>query len=158
MQFSVLLQFFSILNEEGQFCTFSGLFFLNFVSPYLKTLNRRTILFLIFGGFVFFLAVFYVEVMRKLSNWNIVHFMDCVGSHPQDSPPPCERQYNNGYSFIILFLILVLLPECATVILFWTNPNVFLWWKELIFSRRVLTLAKKNYQEIGINRDTSSNL
>ena len=105
-----------------------------------------------------FIAILYAVITLKLSNKNIVHFMDCVGSHPQDSPPPCERQYNNGYSFVVLFLVMFLLPGSACVVLFWTNPNVFLWWKELIFSRRVLTSSKKDYQEIGINRDSSSNL
>ena len=107
---------------------------------------------------MFFFMVFYVEIMRKLSNQNIVHFMDCVGSHPQDSPPPCERQYNNGYSFVVEFLVLVSVPGFGCVILFWTNPYVFLWWKELIFSRRILTSSNEDYQEIGINRDSSSSL
>ena len=120
-----------------------------------KTLNRRSILFLLFGVVIFVWGIIYIFVMRKLSNKSIVHFMDCVGSHPQDSPPPCERQYDNGFSFSILYLAIISIPGFGTVIIFWTNSYVFLWWKELIFSRRIRTSSKEDYQEIGINRDSS---
>ena len=85
---------------------------------------------------------------------NVFDFIDCVASHPQRSPPPCEQQffdhyfpliYNNGILVAVIILIMV------TV---WTNPLVIHWWKELIFERRVLMRISPESQ--NFQRSTTS--
>ena len=67
-------------------------FFLNKIVFYLIFFDRRSLLFGFFGVIVAFFTFLYAVTVNSISDSTIVHFMDCVASHPQESPPPCERE------------------------------------------------------------------
>ena len=66
------------------------------------------------------------------------YFIDCVASHPQISPPPCEEQYSDQYFFLSYNIGVLVSVIILIVVTVWTNDLVLHWWKALIFERRVL--------------------
>ena len=119
-----------------------------------EKLFRRSILFGIFGVILSILLDIYIFILLAgISDSNIILFMDCVASHPQENPPPCQREYSNGYAFMMFHLFTSALPGSACLIFYWTNSSILIWWKEFIFSKRILT-QKSNYEEVGERIDS----
>ena len=90
-----------------------------------------------------------------------LNYIGCVASHPQKSPPPCQRESLKPYFDLLLALILATVVMTLLAITFWTNTLIIYWWKELIFRGKLLLEPPLPHpqsptspeEELLINRD-----
>ena len=123
------------------------LFFLLSIVTLLK-INYRIALFQWRGLFiqVYFLIVYGFFIWFLLigdhGDDSLFNYIECVGSHPRIDPPPCHRNLSEGRILLFLsFLVIFLFPVVVSFVVFWTNPLVFEWWKELIFRHKAIRSA-----------------
>ena len=124
------------------------LFFLFSVGILLK-INYRIALLQWRGLFiqVYFLIVYGFFVWFFLNtdgDQSLLNYIECVGSHPRIDPPPCQRNPSEGrIMYFLSFLVIFLFPVVISIVVFWTNPLVFGWWKELIFRHKAIRSASE---------------
>ena len=91
-----------------------------------------------FGFFIWFLLI------GDEGDPSLLNYIECVGSHPQIDPPPCQQNPSEGrIMYFLSFLIIFLFPVVISIVIFWTNPLVFEWWKELIFRHKAIQGASE---------------
>ena len=86
------------------------------------------------GVIVIFTFLFFFTNPSVLSP-NLRDYIDCVGSHPQISPPPCEKEIYRPFFYMYYCVFVVFLVIILLLVTLWTNDLVIHWWRDFISTK-----------------------